>query len=99
MLKIKQYAPLGKKVMLAADQSNAPATAEQILHTLGYISAQEMKDILRTGANIDEIIIAANWLDDAAYLGAVLAKPMTHRAREVYEILKAHQELDDQYIF
>lgn len=85
--------------MTQAHQYKAPATAEQILCTLGYISSQEMKDILRTGANIDEIITAAAWLDDNAYLGSVLAMPMTHRAREVYEVLKANQELDDNYLF
>lgn len=81
------------------NQYKPPATAEQILHTLGYISTQEMKSILSTGANIDEIIMAANWLDDAAYLGSLLAVPMTHRAREVYEVLKANHDLTDNYIY
>ena len=66
------------------------ATGSQIRRILGSaVDEDVITDLLQTGASLDEIMEACEWLDDDDYMSAGLQRTMQSKIQGVYDILMA----------
>lgn len=75
----------------------AEATERDLRKMLGPVDNEIIIAIQDTGASRNEVLQAHAWLDEDDYIGAMLEKPMTHRVRRVYDILRDDLEKLDRY--
>ncbi|MEZ0226797.1 MAG: hypothetical protein ACAH83_19730 [Alphaproteobacteria bacterium] len=75
----------------------AEATEKDIRKALGSVDNEIIIAIQNTGASGEEVRQANAWLEEDDYIGAMLEKPMTHRVRRVYDILRDDVEKLDRY--
>jgi hypothetical protein len=75
----------------------AEATEKDIRRALGPVDNEIIIAIQDTGASRDDVLQANAWLEEDDYIGAMLEKPMTHRVRRVYDILRDDVEKFDRY--
>lgn len=66
----------------------AEATEKDIRKVLGPVDDEIIIAIRGTGASSDEVLQAQAWLEEDDYIGAMLEKPLTHRVRRIYDILR-----------
>ncbi len=78
-------------------QPNGTVTGHDIRHVLGPINDDLIIAIQDTGATRDEVLQAHAWLDDEDYMGTMMQRPMNHRARAVYDILREDLDRMDRY--
>lgn len=77
--------------MIAAHNSNAPATLKEIETLLGSIGEKALMEIRRIGPTLSEVKEALTFIDSEDYMGAVLEKSLNPRPRRVYAILKQNR--------
>ena len=83
--------------MKAAKIQEKQATGSQIRRILGSaVDEDVITDLLQTGANLDEIMQACEWLDDDDYMSAGLQRTMQSRIQSVYDILMADRARGDR---
>ncbi|TAL40152.1 MAG: hypothetical protein EPN97_00560 [Alphaproteobacteria bacterium] len=75
----------------------AEATERDIRSMLGPVDNEIIVAIKDTGASRDELLQANAWLEEDDYIGAMLEKPMTHRVRRVYDILRNDLDRLERY--
>ena len=69
------------------------ATGSQIRRILGSaVDEDVITDLLQTGASLDEIMEACEWLDDDDYMSAGLQRTMQSKIQGVYDILMADRK-------
>ena len=73
-------------------------TDRVIRRMLGPIDDELVAAIQDTGATRDEVLQAWAWLDEEDYMGTMLQKPMNHRTRAVYDLLREDAETLDGYL-
>jgi hypothetical protein len=75
----------------------AEATEKDIRKVLGAVDNEIVIAIKDTGASRDEVLQAQAWLDEDDYIGAMLEKPLTHRVRRIYNILRDDLDRLERY--
>ena len=75
----------------------AEATENDIRRMLGPVDNEIIVAIKDTGASREELSQANAWLEEDDYIGAMLEKPMTHRVRRVYDILRNDLDRLERY--
>lgn len=72
-----------------------PATGKEITELLGRDDPALLDGLLQTGASLNEIMQACEWLDDDDYMGGDLGKSMSARTRMAYRILQKEEQPDE----
>jgi hypothetical protein len=75
----------------------AEASEKDLRKVLGPVDDEIIIAIKDTGASRDEVLQAHAWLDEDDYIGAMLEKPMTHRVRRIYDILRDDLDRMERY--
>lgn len=72
------------------------ASAADIRHLAGPLDDDAVAEILRVGASVEELEIATRYARGEGDLADRAGHPLSGRAAQVYEILNAVQELEDE---
>lgn len=72
-----------------------PATGKEIKECLGRDDPALLSGLLQTGASLNEITQACEWLDDDDYMGGDLGKSMSPRTRMVCRLLQEEEQPDE----
>jgi hypothetical protein len=82
--------------MKAAKRQEKRVTGSQIRKILGpAVDDDIITSVMETGADLDEIMQACEWLDDDDYMGAGLQRTMHSKIQSVYDILLADRQRDE----